>query len=113
MRIGLNNPDPQSVPTEQASITADQVKKPSTAAINQSQPAPTSISAGDGETTGLSQDRVTLSALASQALGLPEVRQGAVASLRQSISNGQYKLDPSSIADAMLRSRQSSQQAQR
>ncbi len=111
MRIGLNNPDPQSVPTEQASITADQVKKPSTAAINQSQPAPTSISAG--ETSGLSQDRVTLSALASQALGLPEVRQGAVASLRQSIHNGQYKLDPSSIADAMLRGRQSSQQAQR
>jgi flagellar biosynthesis anti-sigma factor FlgM len=111
MRIGLNNPDPQSVSTEQASITADQVKKPSTAAINQSQPA--SISDSDSETNGFSQDRVTLSALASQALGLPEVRQGAVDSLRQSIHNGQYKLDPSSIADAILRGRQSSQQAQR
>jgi|SRR5580658_6442758 flagellar biosynthesis anti-sigma factor FlgM len=111
MRIGLNNPDPQSVSTEQASITADQVKKPSTAAINQSQPAP--ISDSDNETNGLSQDRVTLSALASQALGLPEVRQGAVDSLRQSINNGQYKLDPNSIADAILRGRQNSQQAQR
>jgi flagellar biosynthesis anti-sigma factor FlgM len=111
MRIGLNNPDPQSVSTEQASITADQVKKPSTAAINQSQPAPGSAS--DSETNGLSQDRVTLSALASQALGLPEVRQGAVDGLRQSINNGQYKLDPNSIADAILRGRQSSQQAQR
>jgi flagellar biosynthesis anti-sigma factor FlgM len=111
MRIGLNNPDPQSVSTEQASITADQVKKPSVAATNQSQAAP--ISDGDGETNGLSQDRVTLSALASQALGLPEVRQGAVDGLRQSINNGQYRLDPSSIADAMLRGRQSSQQAQR
>jgi flagellar biosynthesis anti-sigma factor FlgM len=110
MRIGLNNPDPQSVSTEQASITADQVKKPSTAAINQSQPAP--VSDSDNETSGLSQDRVTLSALASQALGLPEVRQGAVDSLRQSINNGQYKLDPNSIADAILRGRQSSQQAQ-
>ncbi len=109
MRIGLNTPDPQSVSAEQASITADQVKKPSTAATNQSQPAPTS----ESETTGLSQDRVTLSALASQALGLPEVRQGDVDSLRQSINNGQYKLDPSSIADAILRGRQNSQQAQR
>ncbi|MGA2744104.1 MAG: flagellar biosynthesis anti-sigma factor FlgM [Candidatus Sulfotelmatobacter sp.] len=112
MRIGLNNPDPQSVSTEQSSITADQVKKPSVAAT-QSQPATASTSDSSSETTGLSQDRVTLSALASQALGLPEVRQGAVDSLRQSISNGQYKLDPSSIADAMLRGRQSSQQAQR
>ena len=111
MRIGLNNPDPQSVSTEQASITADQVKKPSVATANLSQSA--SASSSDSDTSSLSQDRVTLSALASQALGLPEVRQGAVASLRQSISNGQYKLDPSSIADAMLRGRQSSQQAQR
>jgi flagellar biosynthesis anti-sigma factor FlgM len=111
MRIGLNTPDPQAVSTEQASITADQVKKPSVAATNQSQPAP--ISDSDGETSGFSQDRVTLSALASQALGLPEVRQADVDSLRQSISNGQYKLDPNSIADAMLRGRQSSQQAQR
>ena len=115
MRIGLNAPDPQSVSTEQASISADQVKKPSTAATSLSQPALASASAStsDSETSGLSQDRVTLSALASQALGLPEVRQGAVDSLRQSISNGQYKLDPNSIADAILRGRQSSQQAQR
>jgi hypothetical protein len=54
MRIGLNTPDPQSVSAEQA-------QKASTAATNQSQPAPASDKAAP------SQDKVTLSALATQA----------------------------------------------
>jgi flagellar biosynthesis anti-sigma factor FlgM len=95
MRIGLNTPDPQS-------ISAEQAKKSSTTATNQPEPSP----AGDKNT--LSQDRVTLSALASQALGLPEVRQAQVDSLRQSINSGQYQLDPHEIADAILRGRQNS-----
>jgi len=90
MRIGLNTPDTQSVSTEQA-------KKSSTAAANQPE------SSSSAEKNALSQDRVTLSALASQALGMPEVRQATVDSLRQSINNGQYQLDPNQIADAMLR----------
>jgi flagellar biosynthesis anti-sigma factor FlgM len=93
MRIGLNTPDPQAVSAEQA-------QKASTAATNQSQPAPASDKAAS------SQDKVTLSALATQALGMPEVRQATVDSLRQSISNGQYQLDPHEIADAILRGRQ-------
>lgn len=106
MRIGLNTPDPQSISTEQPPISAEQTKKSATTAANQSESAP----ANDKNT--LSQDTVTLSALASQALGLPEVRQGQVDSLRQSVNNGQYKLDPNEIADAILRGRQNSQQAQ-
>jgi flagellar biosynthesis anti-sigma factor FlgM len=94
MRIGLNQPDPQS-------ISAEQAQKSSTTATNQSQP---SSSAADK--SAVSEDRVTLSALASQALGMPEVRQGTVDSLKQSISNGQYQLDPHEIADAILRGRQ-------
>jgi len=93
MRIGLNQPDPQS-------ISAEQAKKSSTTATNQPEQAPSA------EKAAASQDRVTLSALASQALGLPEVRQGQVDSLRQSINKGQYKLDPHQIADAILRNRQ-------
>jgi len=93
MRIGLNQPDPQS-------IAAEQAKKSSTTATNQPEQAP------PAEKAAVSQDRVTLSALASQALGMPEVRQGQVDSLKQSINKGQYKLDPHEIADAMLRNRQ-------
>jgi flagellar biosynthesis anti-sigma factor FlgM len=37
---------------------------------------------------------------------MPEVRQATVDSLKQSISNGQYQLDPHEIADAILRGRQ-------
>jgi len=88
MRIGLNT-DPQL-------NSAEQANKPAAASANQPESAP----AGDQAT--LSQDKVTLSSLATQALAQPEVRQSLVDSLRQSISSGQYKLDPSGIADAIL-----------
>ena len=55
-----------------------------------------------GDATDLSSDTVTLSTLATQALSLPEVRQGQVDSLRQSVNSGQYQLDPHQIADAIL-----------
>jgi flagellar biosynthesis anti-sigma factor FlgM len=89
MRIGLNVPDQQS-------ISAEQAQKPSTPAANQAESSP----AGDNAT--FSQDRVTLSSLATQAMGMPEVRQAQVDSLRQSVSSGQYQLDPHAIADAIL-----------
>jgi len=93
MRIGLNTTDPQS-------ISAEQAKKSTTTAANQPEAAP------PAEKTAGSQDRVTLSALASQALGLPEVRQAQVDSLKQSVQKGQYKLDAHETADAILRNRQ-------
>ncbi len=89
MRIGLNTTDPQLVSAEQA-------KQSSTAPVGRSEES----SAGDKTT--LSQDSVNLSSLATQALSQPEVRQGLVESLRQSIDSGEYKLDPSAIADAIL-----------
>jgi flagellar biosynthesis anti-sigma factor FlgM len=89
MRIGLNAADQQS-------ISAEQSRKSSTPATNQAE----SPSAADNAT--FSQDRVTLSSLATQAMGMPEVRQAQVDSLRQSVSSGQYQLDPNQIADAML-----------
>ena len=90
MRIGLN-------PADQQSIAADPTKKPSTAVTNQSEPSPV------GDEFAFSQDRVTLSALATQALATPEIRQTQVDSLKQSVSSGQYQVDPNEIANAMLR----------
>jgi len=87
MRIGLNLPDPQGVSTEQTST--------SSAAVRQTSKVPQ-----DADT--FSSDTVTLSALASRALQMPEVRQEQVDSLRQSIASGQYTVDPQSIASAML-----------
>ena len=89
MRIGLN-------PADQQPIAADQTKKSSTAVTNQSEPLPVN------DEFAFSQDRVTLSALATQAMATPESRQSQVDSLRQSVSSGQYQLDPNEIADALL-----------
>jgi flagellar biosynthesis anti-sigma factor FlgM len=89
MRIDLNAFDPQSV-------SADPTKKAAGDVANELGIAP------EADQATLPEDKVSLSALSTQALGLPEVRQGVVDSLRQSISSGQYKLDPSAIADAML-----------
>jgi negative regulator of flagellin synthesis FlgM len=50
----------------------------------------------------LSSDTTSVSSLVSTALSSPEVRQGMVDSLRQVISNGQYQVDPTSIAAAMV-----------
>jgi flagellar biosynthesis anti-sigma factor FlgM len=95
MRIGLNPADPQQ------SITADQTKKASTAATNQAATNQSELSPV-GDESVFSQDTVTLSSLATQALATPEIRQTQVDSLRQSVSSGEYQLDPNGIAAAML-----------
>jgi len=50
----------------------------------------------------LSFDHASVDALASQAMSSTEVRQDRVDALRQAISNGQYKVEPDKIAEAML-----------
>jgi anti-sigma28 factor (negative regulator of flagellin synthesis) len=42
--------------------------------------------------------------LATQALSSPEVRQGTVDALRESVSSGQYQVDPNKIAVAISES---------
>lgn len=93
MRIGLNTTDPQS-------ISPEQTQKPTTAAVGQ--PEASAVGKTDNDYTTVAQDSVTLSSLATQALSQPEVRQSLVDSLRQSVSNGEYILDPGGIADAIL-----------
>jgi flagellar biosynthesis anti-sigma factor FlgM len=40
--------------------------------------------------------------LTSQALNSPEVRQGTVDALRQAVNSGQYQLDATKIAGAII-----------
>jgi len=88
MRIELNTPDPQ--------VVNDKIKK-----------TPTGVSSSaDGSQVQGKQDfggdRVSLSALASQAMGTPEVRQNKIDALRASIQNGAYEPDSDESAEAML-----------
>jgi len=61
-------------------------------------------------TKGAAQDWTSFSdsnsvrSLTSQALSSPEVRQGTVDALRQSVNSGQYKVDSAKIADAISKS---------
>jgi negative regulator of flagellin synthesis FlgM len=50
----------------------------------------------------LTSDSASVSSLASTALSSPQVRQGLVDSLKQSVSSGQYQLDPDKIAASMV-----------
>lgn len=52
--------------------------------------------------TTLTSDTTSRASLVSTALNSPEVRQGRVDSLRQAISNGEYQVDPSRVAAAMV-----------
>jgi negative regulator of flagellin synthesis FlgM len=54
------------------------------------------------DTASLSFDRASVSSLVSQAMASPEVRQDKVDALRQAISNGQFKVEPARVAEAML-----------
>jgi negative regulator of flagellin synthesis FlgM len=50
----------------------------------------------------LASDSTSVGSLVSAALHSPAVRQGKVDRLRQAITSGQYRIDPSSIAASML-----------
>jgi negative regulator of flagellin synthesis FlgM len=49
-----------------------------------------------------SSDNLDLPSLEAQALALPEIRQDKVDALRQAIQNGNYKVEPDKIAQAMI-----------
>jgi flagellar biosynthesis anti-sigma factor FlgM len=83
MRIGLNTPDLQGVSNDAA--TSGKAR-------------PEASEGGDS----FPEDTVSISSLALQALQTPDIRHDQVANLQQSVSDGQYALDPSAIAEAML-----------
>lgn len=86
MRIGLNSPHTAEISANRTSTS----------------PASTQSTSTTSQVDKFSGDKVSMSSLAGQALQLPEVRQDRVDSLRQQIASGTYRVDPQSIADAML-----------
>jgi flagellar biosynthesis anti-sigma factor FlgM len=54
--------------------------------------------------TSFHSDSNSVLSLTSQALNSPEVRQGTVDALRQSVNGGQYQVDANRIADAISNS---------
>jgi len=87
MRIGSNLPDLLGVSNDRAESSSS----PSMARA-----------ASTEEAESFAEDTVSISALTAKALQMPEVREDKVDSLRQSVSNGQYELDPNMIAAAMV-----------
>jgi flagellar biosynthesis anti-sigma factor FlgM len=69
--------------------------------------APTAPAVQQQETdrTTLSSDSLSVSSLTQQALAAGTSRTAQVDALRQSVSSGDYKLEPSSIAQAILKDR--------
>jgi flagellar biosynthesis anti-sigma factor FlgM len=84
MRIGMKTTDPSAISTERTSA----YRAPSNTTASRANDFP--------------GDTVSLSSLTTQTLQMPEVRQDKVDNLRQMIANGEYRVDPNQIADAML-----------
>jgi len=75
--------------------------EPNSKQVN-AQNVPVSESDSGGDRTTLTSGSGSISALTSEAMNSPEIRQDKVQSLQQAISSGQYKLDPDAIAGAMI-----------
>lgn len=87
MRIGSQIPDLQGAST---APTAD------------SSPVQATQASSTPETDTFPEDMVSVSSLTARALQTPSVREDLVAGFQQSYASGQYYLDPSAIAAAML-----------
>jgi flagellar biosynthesis anti-sigma factor FlgM len=89
MKIDLNSP---SVSLQSVDRGAKQVSTGTAA---------TAQGATEDRTT-LHSDSQSIQSLTTQALSSPEVRQGKVDTLRQSVSSGTYALDATKTADAIV-----------
>ena len=90
MKIDLNHSTPDPVVTQRGGN--NNANAASTSQVH---------NAAD-DTASLSFDRASVGSLVSQAMASPDVRQDKVDALRQAISSGQYKVEPTKIAEAML-----------
>ena len=73
------------------------------ARVSNSGPASTQGAAAQ-DWTSFHSDSNSVRSLTSQALSSPEVRQGTVDALRQSVNSGQYDVNAATIADAISNS---------
>jgi negative regulator of flagellin synthesis FlgM len=90
MRIDLFNSNATELSTDLASQK-----------INAEKAAQSDPSSTEDRTT-LTSDSASVGSLASVALSSPEIRQNLVDSLKQSVSSGQYELNPDKIAASMV-----------
>ena len=87
MRIDLNNISLQGLERDDKTRKAGS-KAPSTPNVE--------------DKTSLSVDTLSISSLEARAMSVPQIRQDKVEALRQSIQNGEYKVEPEKIAQAIL-----------
>lgn len=87
MRIGPNISDVQGLSTERTDNSASKGRELSNAA---------------GSSESFPEDMVSITSLTSKAMQTPSVRDEQVESLRQSVANGTYELNPTAIAAAMV-----------
>ncbi len=94
MKVGLEGATPDPILTQRNDTNATHPSN---------QVTDTSVANTSDDKATLSLGRDTIATLTSQAMGAPETRQDKIDALRQSISTGQYKVDPDQVADAILR----------
>jgi flagellar biosynthesis anti-sigma factor FlgM len=70
------------------------------ARVSTSGPATTQAAAQDW--TSFHSDSASVQSLTNQALNSPEVRQSTVDGLRETVNSGQYQLDATKIAAAII-----------
>lgn len=95
MRIGTFNSTASELASE---VTSQQAGAKSASKTGQAEGAQT----GGEDRATFSSGSSSVDHLVNNALQSPEVRQDKVESLRQAVSSGQYKLDPSAIAKSMV-----------
>jgi flagellar biosynthesis anti-sigma factor FlgM len=89
MKIEFNGPAISQLPSESVG-----------ARVSNTGPAEAQNAAQDRTT--LHSDEASIQSLANQALRSPEVRETTVQTLRQSVSSGQYKVDSTQTANAIV-----------
>jgi len=95
MKVDLNGPDASSL----SSVTSPQQGQGATQAVSVPDADP---GVGEDKAT-LSADAASIKALTAKALETSAVRQDKIDALRQAIQNGEYKIEPDKIAEAMIR----------
>jgi flagellar biosynthesis anti-sigma factor FlgM len=92
MKIDVNSPTVSLLPVDAGA------KKVSSGSLSGTQSA-------TQDRTTFHSDALSVQSLTSQAMSSPEVRQGQVDALRQSIKSGEYQPDASKTADAIVNSK--------
>ncbi len=99
MKVDLNGPDPSSL----SELTSTNITSAQGQVVSpQVSGSPVEPAIGE-DTATLSSDRFSPQSLTAKALESSEVRQDKVEALRQAVQNGDYKIDPAKIAEAMIR----------